>query len=163
MRNRNYQEQLEICEDIKHTTSKLEALSSKLNKKLEKKRIIVIDDDIDWLIQIGRVFNGLNFKKDDSTIVYCQSLYEAEKEISKNSLAGIICDYNMPQSNGFNFIEEAKVRYGVKCPVLFMSGIGLNLSDEPFKENPNWEFCQKPVNPDEAFKILSNFAFKALS
>lgn len=69
----------------------------------EKERIIIIEDDLVLASGLARAL-----KTEDRNVVSCGTLREARHLLSEQTPDLLILDVNLPDGNGFDFLEELK-------------------------------------------------------
>ncbi len=117
----------------------------------ENKTILLVDDDIDFLMQTETMVKSAGF-----TTVTAQSQKEAEKVIKEMQPDLAILDLMMEQMDGgFALAYHIKKRFP-KVPVIIVSGVtsetGLEF-DTTTNEEKSWikadEFLAKPVRKEQ--------------
>jgi PleD family two-component response regulator len=115
----------------------------------EKKVILAIDDSVPQL----KEFNLILVPKYDLRVV--KSASEALAFLNKNKSNIILLDIEMPNINGFEFLEDIrKIPSYFDVPIIIVSG---NDGEEFFKKARNSsaaDVLSKPVNPELLVKTI---------
>jgi CheY-like chemotaxis protein len=121
------------------------------------KTIYLIDDDavsnyISKLLILSRLKN-IHVKSYESPIVALENILKAKT----NSNSVILLDLNMPEMNGYEFIEKINEN-GIDCPVIILTN-SKNLMEKEYacKFKQVKAFFSKPISQDniELFYKLS--------
>lgn len=82
--------------------------------KVDTDAILIIEDDASLAAGLCRALAS-----DEHQTAACRSLKEARKLLQKNSYALVVLDVNLPDGNGFNFLQELKQNFSV--PVILLT------------------------------------------
>ncbi len=111
-------------------------------------KILLIEDDSTFTHLIENFLS-----KKNHSVLSKHTLKDAINEIELTTYQLILLDYNLPDGNGFHFLDHLKVQ-NIKIPVIMMTGfhdirtavkaIHLGASD----------YITKPVNPEELLLVI---------
>ncbi len=118
-------------------------------------RVLIIDDDKALLELLSEFFSSNGFETE-----CCES---AEAGIEKVLHSGkefdlIICDFNLPEKNGLDFIEETKVSK-IEAPVILITAFGTMDDAALALKKGAYDYITKPLNFTE-LEVLSQRAIK---
>lgn len=103
--------------DAKQISDGLEALEKEAEKKAERKRILIVDDDAEYLRRTQQILHN-HYK-----VYMANSGATALKLLSKHSVDLILLDYVMPILDGPKVLEVLKSEPDTSnIPVIFLSG-----------------------------------------
>lgn len=116
----------------------------------KKNLILVVDDEVDLCNIIGAhlEFSGFDY-------VITTSGTEALSLVKTKTFDMIICDFVMPEMDGFEFFKQTRA-LGLKTPFVFCSG----LDESPYKNDcPQGviAFMQKPFSMDALMNTITKF------
>lgn len=119
--------------------------------KAVPKRILVIDDEPDVRESIQDSIYTI-----DAEITEAWDGAAALKMISQNVFDLIICDFNMPNLNGIEFLTALKALRGKLPPVIMLTGRGsVELREEAFKLGCH-SYVEKPFDPEAFLKLAED-------
>jgi DNA-binding response OmpR family regulator len=117
---------------------------------MEKKKILIVDDDRDLLIGLQVRLRANNY----ATVVACDAasaLAQARKE--RPDL--ILLDLGLPDENGFIVMENLKdARELSAIPVVVVSGLPPHVYKDPALIAGAAAFLQKPVDNDQLLATI---------
>ena len=137
----------------------IESLSNKSStQKLGAKnqfRVLIIDDDRALLDLLDEFFKSIGFQTETSETAEMG----IEKVLYENrDFDLIICDFNLPEKNGLDFIEEIKVSE-VETPVILITAFGTMDDAATALKRGAYDYITKPLNFTE-LEVLSQRAIK---
>lgn len=116
------------------------------------KRILVVDDEEDFLFSIKTVLDTSQEQYATITINSCEKALDYLRQNEPPDL--IILDIAFPEMNGFEFYEVLKQNeQWAHIPILFTTALG----DEENKRNATKKgtvFLEKPITIDDLFKTI---------
>lgn len=118
-------------------------------------RVLIIDDDCALLNLLQEFYREKNFKAD-----VCESAEQALTQVIdlKKEFDLIICDLNLPEKNGIEFIEDLS-RHKIQIPVILITAYGsINDATLALKKGA-YDYISKPLNFTE-LEVLSQRAIK---
>jgi len=117
----------------------------------EKKKILIVDDDISFLETFSLILKDENFDvfKADTA----ESGFEA-LVVSKPDL--VILDKNLPDKSGYEVLNSInKSKYFFFIPVMLITADTATLVDEAFDKGAD-DCIFKPINQQETLKRIKN-------
>jgi len=116
-----------------------------------KKKILIIDDDIDMCMLLARFLKRNGYEVDDAN--------SGAKGIEKFKQVGdfeiVICDYRLGDKEGKEVLEEIK-RIDPNSIVLIITGYSdIKTAVEVIKSGA-YDYITKPLVPDEILNVLIN-------
>lgn len=116
-----------------------------------KKRILVVDDDVDVLESRRIVLEHNNFD-----VVTATNIKVAEEILEENNINLIILDVMMEKdSDGFNFAQHVKMNEKFKhIPIILATAVNQRTKfkfdlDQDGSFLPVEKFMEKPIDPDD--------------
>ena len=139
--------------DIEKMT--FETTQKNTERKLNPFRVLLIDDDKALLLLLNEFFMEKNFETDMSE--------SAEDGLDKvlNKQEGydlIICDLNLPEKNGIDFIHDLQASQ-IKTPVILITAYGTIDDAATALKQGAYDYITKPLNFTE-LEVLSQRAIK---
>ena len=111
--------------------------------KIDKKVILVVDDDADVR---DSIFLYLNEISDYSVFAY-DGASEAMKKIQKDNIDVVLTDIVMPEISGIELLEKIR-QFNSQIPVILMTGFAdLDIAIAAIKKGA-FDFILKPFHPD---------------
>ena len=102
---------------------------------MEKKRILIADDDESFLMGLA-----IRFRKEDFEVFTAQDSYGALRKAMKQRPDVIITDINMPGGDGFTIQERLGNLGWDPPPIIYVTG-----EKSDFMENLLWQFDARSV------------------
>lgn len=113
--------------------------------------ILCIDDESAILRSLVRTFRNENYH-----LLTADTIAGGLKILESQQIDLVICDFNMPNMNGLDFIKLVKKQYQtINCILL----TGLNYIDNyqgVFENNEKYKIIGKPWNNKELIKTIKN-------
>ncbi len=81
-----------------------------------KKRILVVDDEADWNDILAAFLGG------QYDVTTARDGLEGVEAASRYAPDLIISDVSMPRLNGLEMVRHLRARFGLKVPIIFISG-----------------------------------------
>lgn len=103
------------------------------------KSILIIEDDFPLAEGLCRALS-----MNDAEAENCRTLAEAKKLIEKKSYSLIILDVNLPDGNGFDFLNEIKSKY--EMPVIMLTANDLEMDVVSGLEAGADDYITKPFS-----------------
>jgi DNA-binding response OmpR family regulator len=114
-----------------------------------KKKILVIDDEQSICLLLD------NFLKKNFDVVIRGDGMEALEWLEGNLPDLIICDIQMPNLDGYGFIEKVRQRgYTKHTPVIMLSGVESSKERIKCYRLGAQDFLAKPFNPEELDELI---------
>lgn len=105
-----------------------------MSAELEKKQILLIDDNLTFLKSVRLALGKIGFK-----CQIAQSIEAARELLAKESFELIICDYFMPDCDGKSALADLGSTYK-KCGLILTSSYPLDIE---FKKSDRFTFVDK--------------------
>jgi len=125
--------------------------SSKMNTSLEKKKIVVVDDEeraVEALLQI------LHSQADYDATGFSNPV-EALKFLQSAQLDLLVTDFVMPEINGAELASRVVAMAGNKdLPVIMLTGVDDDLTISVLKSITSLEFLLKPTRRNEFLETV---------
>lgn len=117
---------------------------------VEKKDILVVDDDMQMRIALKEAIERLGYG-----VVTCDNAESALKKMQQSSFSMVVTDMNMPRIDGLMFLKE--IRKGISnIPVLIITGYGtIENAVEAMKEGAI-DYLMKPFSFDALSKAIES-------
>lgn len=103
------------------------------------KSILIIEDDCPLAEGLCRALS-----MNDAEAEHCRTLAEAKKLIEKKSYSLIILDVNLPDGNGFDFLNEIKSKY--EMPIIMLTANDLEMDIVSGLEAGADDYITKPFS-----------------
>jgi DNA-binding response OmpR family regulator len=113
-----------------------------------KKRILVVDDELDICLMLKVVL-----EKNEFIVDYYYNPILALNEFKSNFYDLIILDIKMPYINGLQLYREIKQK-DIKSKICFMTAAE-TIFDIAYKFSPVYTFIRKPVENKELIRIIN--------
>ena len=113
------------------------------------KRILVVDDEPDVRESIQDSIYTI-----DAEIVEAWDGLSAQKFIAQSVFDLIICDFNMPNLNGLEFLSALIAQRGKLPPVIMLTGRGSEKLREQALEMGCIAYVEKPFDPESFLKLV---------
>lgn len=111
-------------------------------------KTLLVEDDIAF----AQLIQGF-FKKHAYAVEVCTSLKEAIHQLQINSFQLILLDFNLPDGNGFDFIEKLK-QSQIRVPVIMMTGFHDVRTAVKALQMGVKDYITKPVNHEELLSAI---------
>jgi DNA-binding response OmpR family regulator len=118
-----------------------------------KKRILVVDDELDICLVLKIVLENNGFIVD----YYCNPILALD-EFKSNFYDLIILDIQMPDINGLQLYREIKKR-DIKAKICFITA-SESLFDIAYKFSPVYTFIKKPIENEELIRVINDLLNK---
>ena len=115
-----------------------------------KKRILVVDDELDICIMLKVVLESNGFIAN-----YYSNPIVALDEFKSNFYDLIILDIQMPDINGFQLYREIRRKKDSKSKICFLTTTE-TIFDIAYKFTPVYTFIKKPVENKELIRIIND-------
>ena len=128
----------------------LEKIQLKKQNKMEKFKILVIDDDarIRELLQKILTKNGFITSISDS-------IADAKKQLKKENFDLLVLDLMLPEESGFDFLKEIREKQNL-IPVIMLTAMGdIDNKTQCFEGGCN-DYLVKPFEPKELILRINN-------
>ncbi len=128
-----------------------------MNKEINC-RILLVDDDLDFLASISRLLFEHNF-----SVIACDNAEEAINKIRDNNIDIVLTDIKMPKVSGIKLLEKIQTMNS-QMPVILMTAYAdMDIAVEAIKKGA-FDFIIKPAPPDYLLhSIKKAFQFKSYS
>jgi len=113
-------------------------------------QVLLVDDDHDVLGANSR-FLRLN----NIDVIVAESVATALLRLSEHPIEVIVTDLRMPECNGIEFAQQARVSRPL-IPIVFFSGFAEVRDVVDAMKLGAIEFLEKPVEPDKLLEILES-------
>ncbi len=114
-----------------------------------KNKILVIDDEQSICLLLD------SFLKDSYDVTLKHDGLEALNWLEGNLPDLIICDIQMPNSDGYQFLEKVRQRgYTKHTPVIMLSGVESSKDRIKCYQLGAQDFLAKPFNPEELNELI---------
>lgn len=118
------------------------------------KRILIVDDDVTFCLMLKSFLSRQNFE-----VYTAGNVNKALDTISETNFDLILTDYQMPQKNGMDLLQEIMKR-GLKTPVVLMTSHGdIRLAVKTIKTGAH-DYLTKPINPSELLELVKSILHK---
>jgi DNA-binding response OmpR family regulator len=112
-------------------------------------KILVIDDELSIRLLLE------NFLSKDFTVISKADGLAALEWLEGNLPDLIICDIQMPQTDGYEFVEKVRQRgYTRHTPVIMLSGAESSKDRIKCYRLGAQDFLVKPFNPEELYELI---------
>lgn len=111
-------------------------------------KALLVEDDIAF----AQLIQGF-LKKHNYEIEVCASIKEAIHELKANSFQLILLDFNLPDGNGFDFIEKVK-QLQIRVPVIMMTSFHDVRTAVKALQMGVKDYITKPVNHEELLAVM---------
>ncbi len=118
-----------------------------------KKRILVVDDELDICIVLKIVLENNGF----IVTYYCNPILALD-EFKSNFYDLIILDIQMPDINGLQLYKEIKKR-DVKAKICFLTASEY-ICDIAYKFPPGYTIIKKPIENNDLIRIINSLLNK---
>ncbi|MCL2335372.1 MAG: response regulator [Endomicrobia bacterium] len=116
----------------------------------EKKKILVVDDDVSFVESVGEVLKASNFE-----IAKASGAEQAFEALSLEKPDLILLDVNLPDKNGFDVLRVIRASMDFsRTPVILITGDMTVQIDKVFSEGAD-DCIIKPVNLDKLVKDIN--------
>jgi len=116
----------------------------------EKKKILVVDDDVSFVESVGEVLKASNFE-----IAKASGAEQAFEALSLEKPDLILLDVNLPDKNGFDVLRVIRASMDFsRTPVILITGDMTVQIDKGFSEGAD-DCIIKPVNLDKLVKDIN--------
>ena len=115
-------------------------------------RILIIDDDTDFLKLLGTFF--VNAGHEVELVSESAKAIEAIEQFKPDV---VILDIIMPGLSGGSVYQGIREKIGAELPVIVVSGTSLRLSSAGTEEDPHLAHCSKPLDFDHLMKVAQKF------
>jgi len=112
------------------------------------KKILLVDDDEMILEALADMLSFMNFQPITAT-----SKEKCLQKLKENSIAVLILDYKLEESNAVEIIDPILKNYP-QLKIIISSGIQNPLSDQPEIEAKIFSYLNKPFDFDQLEKTL---------
>ena len=133
-----------LANDIKILSDKLEQILTK--KVIPKKKILLVDDDINDLKSYRRVL-----RKNPWHLLLAQNGIEALGKLQKEDIDLVVTDIKMPEMHGVELISEIR-KVSKTIPIIVMSAYPGMKDDDELNFHEIAGFIEKPID----FEVLQN-------
>ncbi len=117
-----------------------------------KPKILAIDDEKSIRLLLT---NFLTNPERGYEVVCMEDGIKALEELESNLPDLIICDVQMPNMDGYTFLQKLRERAHTKnTPVIMLSGVDTSKERVKCYKLGAQDFLQKPFNPDELHEIV---------
>jgi len=116
--------------------------------KAESLRVLLVDDDLDFLAANSR-FLRLN----GYTVDVANNADAGLQRLEQEPIEVVLTDLRMPDKDGLQFAREARMRQPL-TPILFFSGFARVPDVVEAMKLGAVDFLEKPVEPDELLRRL---------
>jgi len=115
-----------------------------------KKKILIIDDDLDLSLLLNRFLtrNGYEVEEANSGV-------KGIEKFKKNNFDIVICDYRLGDKEGREVLEEIKIADPTAIVLVITGYSDIKTAVEVIKSGA-YDYIAKPLVPDEILAILSN-------
>jgi DNA-binding response OmpR family regulator len=114
-----------------------------------KNKILVIDDELSIRLLLE------NFLSKNYDVICKSDGQEALEWLEGNLPDLIICDLQMPNINGYKFLEKVRQRgYTRHTPVIMLSGVESSKERVKCYRIGAQDFLAKPFNPEELSELI---------
>ena len=114
-----------------------------------KNKILVIDDELSIRLLLE------NFLSKNYDVICKSDGQEALEWLEGNLPDLIICDLQMPNINGYKFLENVRQRgYTRHTPVIMLSGVESSKERVKCYRIGAQDFLAKPFNPEELSELI---------
>ena len=117
---------------------------------MDRKKILVVDDDE----LVRRQINGILSEKYE--VIMAQSGAVAIELYEKMHPDMILSDLIMPEMNGFEMMEALREKHDVIIPVMFMTALSSDESEEKSLTTGAVDYIRKPFKADVLLKRIDN-------
>ncbi len=125
-----------------------------INNKKVREKILIVDDDLSIRLLLG------NFLSRDYEVVTKANGLEAMEWLEENLPHLIVCDLQMPEMDGYQFLEKVRERGFTKhTPVVILSGSESSKDRVKCYQMGSQDFLVKPFNPEELGEIIHKNLF----
>jgi CheY-like chemotaxis protein len=104
-------------------------------------RILLVEDHQSTLVMLGKLLAAMQHQVTPAT-----SIATAEKALESNSFDLLISDLGLPDGLGYELMQRARSRYGIKG--IALSGYGMDSDIERSKQAGFLEHLTKPIDMD---------------
>jgi signal transduction histidine kinase/CheY-like chemotaxis protein len=104
-------------------------------------RILLVEDHQSTLVMLGKLLSAMQHQ-----VTLATSIAAAEKALESNSFDLLISDLGLPDGLGYELMQRARSRYGIKG--IALSGYGMDSDIERSKQAGFLEHLTKPIDMD---------------
>jgi len=116
--------------------------SQESNEPISHGSVLILDDDIDVLAANARFLRVSGYE-----VLVSNTTVAALEQLQNNSIDVIVTDLRMPEMNGLEFAQEARMRKPL-VPLLFFSAFGSVSDVVSAMKLGAVDFLEKPVDPE---------------
>ena len=106
--------------------------------------LLIIDDDTVVLDSLKRLFRVEGYE-----IVTAENAEEGLKQLEKQNIDLIVCDYKMPGKSGLEFLQETLPQYPDVIRILLTGQADLDMAIDAINKGGVYKFMLKPWNNEE--------------
>lgn len=120
-----------------------------------EKTVLVVDDSRTFRAMV--IFAVKKFTRFKKPVDAADGL-EALEAMAKNDIELVVCDINMPNMDGLEFVKTIRANDNYKdIPVIMLTTEGADESRKKAMEAGATSYLQKPFKPDELIEEMQKF------
>lgn len=116
----------------------------------EKKRILIVDDDGDLCMQLGKIVEFFGYEP-----VLAANLAEGRKHFHESHIDVVICDLHLPDGMGTNFLHELH-ETKPDLPFIILTGYPTQETIRQTLIDGGYTYLAKPVPLDQLRQIIAH-------